>query len=303
LSGENAIGDPRHVVALRTELARRHPRWQADLHPAGEGLEFAVYRAMHPDWGVVAVKVPKARIISNANDEHIDARDVLRQEGKLGELMRAAGVATPKLFDLCLDGRSTDYLIAAHVRHDGSGASAEANGALLAQIHAVRPPPDLRCVAQVGPSLAETIATLIARRAHGVERLTGIEFGLPPSEWMAQMPDRERGAVALLHMDFRPANVLADRGRIAAVVDWANSLVGDPALEIARVAEYGAWEPGFAAGYGSDPLAARSEPVALLYRLYTATMLALVFLSEAPDPPRARTAIHRLQVLADLLRR
>jgi fructosamine-3-kinase len=303
LSGETAIGDPERVVALRTEFARRHPRWQAVLHPAGEGLEFAVYRAIHPDWGVVAVKVPKARIISNANDERIDARDVLRQEGELGELMRAAGVATPKLFDLCLDGRSTDYLIAAYVRHDGSGASAEANGALLAQIHAVRPPPGLRCAAQIRPSLPETLASLIARRAHGVERLAGIELGLPPVERMAQMLDREHGPLALLHMDFRPANVLADRGRIVGVVDWANALVGDPALEIARAAEYGAWEPGFAAGYGSDPLAAQSEPVALLYRLYTATMLALVFLSEAPDPLRARTAIHRLQVLAGLLRR
>jgi fructosamine-3-kinase len=303
LSGANTAGDPQRLVALRAELARRHPRWQADLHPAGEGLEFAVYRAIHPHWGVVAVKVPKARIISNANDERIDARNVLRQEGELGELMRAAGLAAPKLFELCLDGRTTDYLIAAYVHHDGSGASARAMGALLAQIHAARPPPDLRCVAQIRPSLPETLATLIARRAHGVERLAGIELDLPPTERMMQMLQAERGPVALLHMDFRPANVLADRGRIVSVVDWANALVGDPALEIARAAEYGAWEPDFAAGYGSDPLAARPEPVALLYRLYTATMLALVFLSEAPDPARARAAIHRLQDLAARLRR
>lgn len=301
MSGADATEDQERLAALRAEIARRHPRWQPDLHLVAEGLDFSVYRAMHPHWGEVAVKAPKARIISNANDERIDARDLLRQEGELGETMRRAGVPAPALYELCVDGRHTDYLIAAYVRHDGVGAAAEVSGALLAQIHAVPPPPGLRCVAQIRPGLPETIATLIARRAQGVERLTGCALGLPPAERMAEILDGERAPVALLHMDFRPANVLADRGRIVGVVDWANALVGDPALEIARVAEYGAWDAGFAAGYGPDPLAARSESVALLYRLYTATMLALVFLSEAPAPEQARRATERLHALAGLL--
>ena len=53
-------------------------------------------------------------------------------------------------------------------------------------------------------------------------------------------------------MDFRPANILARDGEIVGVIDWGNALVGDPALEVARVAKYGLWDDDFATGYGPD---------------------------------------------------
>lgn len=42
----------------------------------------------------------------------------------------------------------------------------------------------------------------------------------------------------LLHMDVRPPNILAAAGSIRAIIDWSNSLIGDPALEFARIAEW-----------------------------------------------------------------
>jgi len=40
--------------------------------------------------------------------------------------------------------------------------------------------------------------------------------------------------MALLHLDYHPLNVLSDGRQITAVLDWANSRVGDPRADVAR---------------------------------------------------------------------
>lgn len=39
---------------------------------------------------------------------------------------------------------------------------------------------------------------------------------------------------ALLHLDYHPLNVMADAGRVTAVLDWANAGAGDPRADLAR---------------------------------------------------------------------
>jgi aminoglycoside phosphotransferase (APT) family kinase protein len=96
-------------------------------------------------------------------------------------------------------------------------------------------------------------------------------------------------------MDMRPANVLTRDGHIVAVIDWSNALIGDPALELARIAEYGYLDAEFYAGYGmTDGFAHVPRSVELLYRLDTAVMLAVVFLSESPDPQCAQSQGQRV---------
>jgi aminoglycoside phosphotransferase (APT) family kinase protein len=43
-----------------------------------------------------------------------------------------------------------------------------------------------------------------------------------------------RPAPALLHLDYHPLNVLADGIEITAVLDWANTRMGDPRADVAR---------------------------------------------------------------------
>jgi aminoglycoside phosphotransferase (APT) family kinase protein len=43
-----------------------------------------------------------------------------------------------------------------------------------------------------------------------------------------------RPAPALLHLDYHPLNVLTDGTQITAVLDWANTRVGDPRADVAR---------------------------------------------------------------------
>lgn len=50
-------------------------------------------------------------------------------------------------------------------------------------------------------------------------------------DWLDRVPPRPS---ALLHLDYHPLNVLADSGRLSAVLDWANVRPGDPRADLAR---------------------------------------------------------------------
>jgi hypothetical protein len=95
---------------------------------------------------------------------------------------------------------------------------------------------------------------------------------------------------------------------IAALLDWSNALCGDPVLELARLEEYarmpenGIDPDAVRAGYAAvHELPDLNTPTALLYRLDAAVMLALVFLSEAPDPKRGPVAATDARILYEEL--
>ena len=78
---------------------------------------------------------------------------------------------------------------------------------------------------------------------HGVPAPANLFHPVPWVEW--SKPDkmlRDRllalstGSGALLHLDLHPMNVLAERGHITAVLDWANARCGDPRADLARTA-------------------------------------------------------------------
>jgi aminoglycoside phosphotransferase (APT) family kinase protein len=104
-------------------------------------------------------------------------------------------------------------------------------------------------------------------------------------------------------MDFRHANFRMDKGKVIALLDWSNSLVGHPAVELARAAETGETGSEFLKGYASiKNLPDVSPLVETIFRLDTAAMLALVFLSEEPDPERGLIAVNRVLELHKALK-
>jgi len=292
------------IASVRRELRRAWPGWTPDLQPCGEGLGSQVYRAEHPVWGPVAIRIPRQQIVSNANEQGIDSRALLRQEERLSSHLAGFGLPVPRVFHLHDRAPGPSFIVAAYVDNDGTPADPAAMGRLLARLHAVPAPPGWTPVAQVGETLAQTLATRIHQRSRTIEALTGLTLDVPGPGEIEHPLRRTTGARSVLHLDYREPNILTSGGTIVGLIDWDNCLVGDPALEIARVAESGLWLPAVARGYGApDPLAALPEPLALLYRLYTATMLALVFLSEAPDPARAGPAVERARELWAQFRR
>jgi len=303
------------AVACRTVAARdagdavlaavraRWPEWEVDaLAPVGAGLEFTVYRAVAVGHGEVAIRVPHARWISNANDPMIDARDLLAQEWAILTALHARGLPVPAPI-ACATGAGEDgldLLVTAFVGSDGTEPDPREAGALLAALHALEPPV-ARTVVQFDRPLAALLAERTARRVGVAASLTGEAIDGPSVERL-ETAIGTPAPTSLLHLDFRPANLLCRDGRIAAVIDWSNALVGDPALELARVAESGLLDDAFIGGYGRDPFAGVPRDRELAYRLDTAAMLAVVFLSEAPDPALARHHVERVVELCRGLR-
>ena len=89
-----------------------------------------------------------------------------------------------------------------------------------------------------GHALGRTQATI-----HRVPAPPNLSHPVPWIEWSD--PDtilRDRllalstGPEALLHLDLHPLNVLAERGHVTAVLDWANARAGDPRADLARTA-------------------------------------------------------------------
>ena len=119
---------------------------------------------------------------------------------------------------------------------------------------------------------------------------------------MTQILEPLQSEMCLLHMDFRRANILAANGRISGVIDWSNALIGHPALELCRIAEYGELSSAFLVGYQEQrKYKVVHRPTELLCRLDTAIMLGVVFLSEAPDRAKAtRQMDHICKLMVEL---
>jgi Phosphotransferase enzyme family len=283
------------------DVARAEARVRGVLGPVaglalvGSGLDFCVFRGHLSAYGDVAIRTPRTRTFCNDNDLPLDSRDLLELEAALARHARDHGLPAPCVHDLVRHDEG-DLLISEYVEGDDGPVDAVELGRLASRLH--RAP--LPACALALPRAADVLIERIDRRARAVERLVGHALHLPPPERLADLlpPD---GPASLLHMDLRPDNLLARGGAVAALVDWANALIGPPLLELARIAEYGFLDERFAAGYGLEPGAAVG-PTWSLYRLDTAVMLAVVFLAEAPDPARGAAQLRRIHELTDDLR-
>jgi aminoglycoside phosphotransferase (APT) family kinase protein len=288
-----------HGARLRAVLDARWPAWGvADLQLVGTGLDAAVFRAESRAFGTVAIRVPWNRWISNDNDPLLDARELLVKERLLANHMHQHGVRTPEAFALHLGEDDFDFLVSAYVPDDGSTEDRVALGGVMRRIHEAPVTAELERVLDQG-ELAETLATRVTERLDVVQRISGADLGTVPAAALREIVAGARYRPSVLHMDVRRTNIRVVDGQLRAIIDWSNALLGDPALELARAAEYGVRNAAFDAGYRTLPqLPAALETV---YRLDTAVMLAVVFLSEDPDPAPAKRQVERIQQLVAAL--
>jgi aminoglycoside phosphotransferase (APT) family kinase protein len=210
------------------------------------------------------------------------------------------------VFVLHASGPGPDFTIAQYVESDDSELADREFGRLIRAIHEI-PAPELDLVGMESHEDADQLlAERIGDRLKNLAAVTDLGACFPD---IGALLAADRDAVLprrLLHMDLRPENILVRSGRPVAVLDWSNALVGDPALDLARAAEYGSLTPAALAGYG-DPGAFAMAPLASLsprqavYRLDTAVMLSHVFRGDAPDEAKARHYVERTKNLCRLL--
>ncbi|GGV63081.1 MULTISPECIES: phosphotransferase family protein [Streptomyces] len=288
------------------ELGGLADRWGLHgLHLVGRGLEFSVYRARGRDGRPVAVRLAHRRFDSNANDPQVDTRALLVQEYRIARHLAAQGLPVAEPMDLVLadEPTSPDALLSAYVPDDASRLDCFALGQLLARLHRV-PKPRLRPVAAQGAPTASVITARIRRRWTEIGRLVD-DWPAPPDASLIGGQLTSLTEDSLCHLDVRSANIRRRRGRTIALLDWSNALFGTPELEFGRLAEYARYpenELDLAAirkGYArTATVPPDNDPCVMVCRLDAALMLALVFLSEAPDPSRGRAAADRARELA-----
>lgn len=288
-------------AALRTLAAERGFTW---LRPVGSGVEFAVFEATAPDGSRVVLRTPVGgRFQSTPNDRHIDTRSLLRWEYAVTRHLGRLGfpVAAPR--ELVLG--EPDVLLADFVADDGRGADQVALGALLLRLHR-SPPPPMPPVAAYGLPATRLLPRRIADRFAGLGELVAtLPPAPPPGQLTAVLASRPAGR--LLHLDVRASNLRCSGGAIRGLLDWSNALIGDPAMELGRLAEYallpenGVDYEAVLAGYG-EPVPVDSAAF-WIYRLDAAVMLALLFNSEASAAGHGPYAVDRLREVHLRLRR
>ncbi|MFE4360270.1 MULTISPECIES: phosphotransferase family protein [Streptomycetaceae] len=280
------------------------------LELVGKGLEFTVFRARARDGEPVAVRLAHHRFDSNANDPHVDTRALLVQEHAIARHLAEHGLPVARARELVLadDPDSPDVLLSDYVPDDGTPLDSHALGRLLARLHQA-PPPPLHPVAAEGGTTAGVLTTRIARRWAELARLVA-DWPEPPAPDLLARHLSPLTGTSLLHLDVRSSNIRRHQGRTTALLDWSNALLGTPALEFGRLAEYARYPendldlPALRAGYATlAPVPTEDDPTLLVCRLDAALMLALVFLSEAPDPTRGPTAATHARALAERLSR
>lgn len=274
-----------------------YPEWAiSDLLVTGAGLEFIVFVASSPILGKIAIRTPWERSISNDNDPSLDARDLLQKEEELASFVSHYHVPVPPMFAIHLSNE-IDFLVSGYIEHDQSLPDERQFGQIIRNIHNCHAP-HFQSIHHNSPDLANILAERIVRRSKKVEQLARISLPLPPQAAIRTiLHNAIPQQLSLLHMDARPDNLLVKQGHIRAIVDWSSALIGDPALEIARIAEYGYLTEKFICGYGELP--GRQPILDAVYRLDTAIMLAIVFLSEAPNFSRAQAQLIRVQTLVE----
>lgn len=261
------------------------------------GLEFDAFLAERTDGTQVVIKASRTRWVENDNDRGIDSRELLVQEKRIADHCRLHRFPVPEAFEVIWTDENHTLLVSAFVESDGAPADDHAFGAAVGLLHAM-PLPGFATVALPNGSGEEILAKLIVARAEVVSRLG--KRRLPPLDPKAlQRALSQAGARrALLHMDARPANFLAKNGNIAGVIDWSNALIADPMIEIMRIDEFGLLNDRVISGYRStSEYALPPKEKEIAYRLYTATMLGVVFLSEQPCEERGRSAADRVEDL------
>lgn len=273
------------------------------LRQAGQGMDARVYRADSAELGPVAIRLPHGRYVTSGNEPLLDTRRQLRQDYELSRHLCAHGLPVPEVYLLHTDDNGVDFTVAEFIEGDGSTLTDERFGRLIRAVHEI-PAPELDLVCMEGHGSADDLlASRIIQRLKTLMAATDLGVEMPDIAGALAADPVDSQPRRLLHMDLRPENILTRGGRVAALLDWSNALTGDPALDLARTAEYGDLTPTVLAAYGDSgtftmiPATCRQT----VYRLDTAVMLAHVFREGAPDPERARHYTDRTRTLCRVL--
>lgn len=103
---------------------------------------------------------------------------------------------------------------------------------LQTRLHALDARPVLDALDRLGSRASMTFDGLLATFQERIAR--GALAGLRPAmDWLSGNRPRSPAAPAICHGDFHPQNILMSNGAVTAVLDWPNTVIADPAYDVA----------------------------------------------------------------------
>ncbi|MFJ4877353.1 phosphotransferase family protein [Streptomyces sp. NPDC088745] len=291
------------TTVLEAEVGRALGDPGIRVAPWREGVDYFADLARHPDGRIAGVvRSPRHEVLQTDYEGAVDFADVLAKEVNVLGLLGVAGVPAPHVLDWrrrdAPDGIS--WMLCEHIEHQPTEELNEDQqqelGGITRAIHSIRPG---RTVGRPpGPWPSYVLGRLTDRLRAAEKYCPGLSTDTVLSRCAADVPADADRTGALLHLDLRAPNICVRQGSIAAVIDVANAITGDPWLELARIRFCGLFTEAFRAGYGLDDADVEHHRRILdFYELDIAALLTVVAVEEIDDQELLASSRERLEHL------
>ncbi|MBS4191614.1 aminoglycoside phosphotransferase family protein [Bacillus sp. FJAT-49705] len=272
--------------------------WQLEeIKLIGSGVINAVFLIREKNLGELAVRTPW-RAEENMMDKHSSGIISLKKEVQISEHCHNYSLPVPKVHKLHLSS-DINFLISDFISGDNSPISSFDIGQLTSKIHKV-PLGGLSIIDQHQQTLSQIISHRIINRVQTLRELTNSKIALPCLEELQEILDTPQADNCLLHLDVRRPNLIGEKGSIKAIIDWDNAFIGNPIMELMRIAETEELHvEEFLKGYNNMSIIEKTDKVIqFIYRLDTALMLSILFISFVNDVEKREHYLKRVDYLS-----
>ncbi|MGP9044008.1 aminoglycoside phosphotransferase family protein [Cytobacillus kochii] len=273
--------------------------WQIEeINLIGNGVINAVFLINEKNLGKLAVRTPW-RSEENMMDKNSSGIISLKKEAIISEHCHKHQIPVPKIHKLYFSNE-INFLVSDFVSGDGQEISSYDIGELTSKIHKV-PLDGLSIVDQNERKLSNIVSHRITGRVHSLNKLINTNFIIPSSEELEAILNTSKTKNSLLHLDVRPPNIIGENGIIKAIIDWDNSFVGNPIMELMRIFESKELVEGdFIKGYNDLDIIENTDTIIQsIYRLDTALMLSILFTSFINDSEKKDYYLKRVHFLIE----
>jgi len=292
MSSPSAIADPSRLERLQESLARRLGEPGVRVLPFREGVDCWVDRAEWPGGPPSVIRSARIERLMTRYEGLVDFGAEIEKQVVVASLFRDHGIPTPAVFDW---SRSSDpktepsWMLLEYVDQEPADWNDPALqldlGTIARRIHGIKTPPDLKALRPPSSRWGAWITDrILARLAAAATYLDIPDLERVRHAVEAVAVTREAHAQHLLHLDLRPPNLVVDHNRIVSVLDLANTIIGDPWLELARVRGCGLLTQAFLQGYGCDETDTDMGEALDVYELDLSALLVVVSREEFDDP-------------------
>lgn len=280
-----------------SNVIRNEMDWQLEeITLIGSGVINAVFLIKEKSRGLLAIRTPW-RPEEKMMDKNSSGIISLKKEAEIAEHCYKYKLPVPKVHKLFISD-DINFLVSDFVSGDDRPISSYDIGQLTSKIHKV-PLDGLSIFDQNQQSFSQIISHRIINRAQTLGKLTNSKIVLPCLEDLKAILDTSKAEDCLLHLDVRRPNLIGENGCIKAIIDWDNAFMGNPIMELMRISEtQELHEAEFLKGYNNMSIIENTDQaIQSIYRLDTALMLSILFISFVNDAEKREHYLKRVHYL------